>query len=275
MSWSNSKGSRNGLQTFNQWRTERNNRKPSAPVLNQSYIEFAARKRARPVGSQLKSGEITGLVEKALASGGPIAQGDAFEHLLVVCSDNFNIHMYHCIVAEPRRAGAPGRVVMLTERTLHTPNDLRSPPRTAEFCMKFTAYAAQFEGARIVMDEPAVSRYLTFDQANTLQWQDAHGGTMELCTGAYSQYGSNRTLGVILYREALASKQVQHPELKMLAEQAADVDLIKPYKGAFRPGLMEIVFNGPGLECDMEAMALAYIERGLSELGTFKRRCLL
>ncbi|MFJ3487103.1 hypothetical protein ACIPL1_27345 [Pseudomonas sp. NPDC090202] len=261
MSWSNAPSkSRNGLQTFSQWRAERGPRQQTSIKHNPAYHDHLNRKRQRPTGSSLKPIEVAGLVDKALASGGPIAAGEPFEHLLVVNSDNFHIHMYHFIVAEPH-AGQQRRVVLLSERTLHIPIDLRGPCREREFIDKLVKYATALGAPRMIVNDSAIAYKMMRSVPHSLRFTDSHVMWKELCTGPREKFGDNIAVGLARYRRALETGCVQHPELKILADQARDAE-IKPYNG----GPLEVVRPDINLGRDIMAMILAYVERDLSQV---------
>lgn len=234
--------------------------KTEMPARKDSYTPFSD-KKARPVGVSLKPGEVQALVSAALAAGGPIKPGEAFEHFLAVVCDSTRFYAFHFITAAPRAAGARRRVIMLSERALHGSAD-RSPA----FARSLIDYSAALGSARVMIDETSfccdLARCLVQEFPGRLVWEDARVQWPPSCEGLQGQYLDNYALGFDRYTQAMISGSIKHPLSELLAGQSSALAPKADEQG-------RVFLNRPGerMERELNALCMVYLDEEAARLS--------
>lgn len=255
MGWSNRQGS--GMQTFRQWKADRAPKKAST-----NKPRATALPRVRELGMPLDAADVPGLVAQALASGGPIAHGDVFEHLLVVSEFERYVFMHHFLVAAPITAGGPQRIVMLTDRVLSMFQNYPSP--VEEFTQQLLDYASGLDApARWLIGSPGVVHVLSFTLRSTVNWVMARGFEAQLCTGPYARYGNIETIGHAMYLQALGAKSVMHPDFAALNTRMRRAQLVPQGNP---DGPLVVPRSNVDLGMDGRALCMAYVAEPMSQL---------
>lgn len=212
-------------------------------------------KKGRPAGISLKPAEVPSLVAEALASGGPIKPGEAFEHFLSVVCDSTRFYTYHFIVAAPRGAGGC-RAILLSERTLNGPCQDRAA--TLAYAARLVEYAGALGSPRVMIDETShccfLAQALSFEVPNNLVWTDARVQWPPTNEALQAQYLDNYALGFARYKQALATNMVKLPESEQLMVQASAFALkLEP------EGWMTLSSPGSKMERELNALCVLYL----------------
>ncbi|QLG96700.1 hypothetical protein HZF02_32805 (plasmid) [Pseudomonas yamanorum] len=226
------------------------------------YTDFRE-KKGRPAGVSLKPAEVAPLVAAALASGGPIKPGEAFEHFLSVVCDSSRFYAYHFIVAAPRGAGGC-RAILLSGRTLNGPCKDRAA--TLAYAARLVEYAGVLGSPRVMIDETShccfLAQALSLNLPNSLVWADARVQWPPTDETLQTQYLDNYALGFDRYKQALANKTVKLPEMELLVDQAT---AMAPRIDA--EGRMTLNSPGDKMERELNALCLLYLDEERAHLA--------
>ncbi|WP_085618839.1 MULTISPECIES: hypothetical protein [unclassified Pseudomonas] len=228
------------------------NEKKSRPQGIWAVPDSEKRRVARPAGTSLVPSEVAGLVELALADGGPIQQGDAYEHFLAVTCDAMRFYTYHFLIAPG--AGGQRRAVLLTERTLHG-NALEDQ----KYAAKLVAYASALGRPRVVIDRLSyccsLARTLLLEMPGTLCWRDANFGFMPHSEDQRRHHRDNFSLAFERYAQAAEAGAIKHPLKRTLEKQKMDAGPKRDESGiGYLAGI------GDGMDRDMSALCMVYVD---------------
>ena len=235
-----------------------------------SYQPFNRKKRGRPAGISLKAGEVGALVAQALSAGGPISQGEAFEHLLVVVCDETRYHGYHFIVAPAHVPGDQRRAMLLSARTLHGISD-----QTDAYAKRLVAYADALGSPRVVIDPMSsgafLIRTLTFGaMSHGMRWSCADMWSAPQDNQLRAAYQDNYAMGLARLKAGALNGVVHYPPINVLAQQIATMAPKKTETG-------QLYLNDPAWKMEHELLALCINcvdeddDRGPSEFEHFYR----
>lgn len=259
MGWSSRQHS--GVQTFSQWKASRApksyDKKKSSPKPRTGALP-----RVRELGAPLDVADVPGLVAKALASGGPIAEGDDFEHMLVISEFERYVFLHHFLVAAPVTAGGPQRIVMLTDRVLSMYQNYPSP--VEEFTQQVLDYALALDTPpRLLIGAASVIYTLSFLIKHPLSWVTSKAYEAQLGAGGRVRYGNNESVGYALYLQALAAGAVMYPDFDELSTRMRQAQLV-PHGSPSGP--LVVPSSNFDLGMDGRALCMAYTFEPMSQL---------
>lgn len=182
------------------------------------------KQKFRAIGASLKSSEVPALVEAALSSGGPIQQGEQYEHFLAVQNDDKWFYAFHFIIA-PARDGGRRRAILLSDRTVNGLND--NHLQTLAYATRLTQYAAALGTPRVVIEDMSACCFLMHslrhDLPKSMDWSASRLHWPPTDDALRAAYEDNYALAFDRYRQALAARSVQHPLPGVLADQVSSV----------------------------------------------------
>lgn len=178
---------------------------------------YASEKKVRPAGASLTPRDVPSLLAKALASGGPIAPGEAYEHFLAVLCDSKRFYAFHFIIA-PGLQGGRRRAVLLSERTV---NGLcHDSAVTQAYARRLVEYANALGTPRVMIEELSACCFLTQSLRHQLAWTDSRVQWPPTDETLRTQYLDNYSLAFDRYRQAQAAGAFQHPLTDLIAAQS-------------------------------------------------------
>jgi len=229
------------------------------------------RQKIRHPGVSLKPSEVPQLVEAALASDGPIKQGEKFEHFLAVVCDNYRFHTFHFIIADALKAGGRRRAIMLSERTLHGSTDFG---KEREYAQRLEAYASALGSPRVMIlshsfcsDLPRLLRRVN----PSMLFSSILLQHLPACELLREKYRDNYALQVDRYKQGAITKDIKCPAMEALDDQLSAMTLSADEKGR-----IAITAKTCRMERELEALCLLGADEEDERLGfprdTYYRR---
>ncbi|WP_122558503.1 hypothetical protein [Pseudomonas viridiflava] len=232
---------------------------------NYTHAQTLPRPQPRDPGSFLWPNEVNEVVAAALSRSSLIDAHEPYEHLLVLTEDTKYYHAYHFLVAPGRSVGEGQRVVMVSDRTVHMRLEVMERCSSLEFTRKLARYAQALPSPRLILCGPCSNRIGTLlleKVASNLTFRKVElrfrPGSAEsaLSYATYYDFGYGR------YCDARQSGNVDHPDVKAIAQARANIQMTTDFTGAQsikRPDLM--------LGRDLTALAMVYVDEELTRIG--------